>query len=220
MNVEKVAWSFSKLKCFEQCPRKYQHLYELKDVKDVGNQYTEAGQRDHASLEARVKLGVPLPAHLAHLEPTCAALAGASGELLSECKWALSFGLSAVGWFDPQVWVRMILDAVVVRGAHALVLDYKTGKRDPDPTQLQLFALGVMCHYPEVQTVTTGYVWTRDGALDKATYTRADLPQIWTALVDRVRRIAEARGKQLWVKQPSGLCGYCPVKTVGKCDGK
>ena len=46
-----IAWSYSSLKTFEQCPRKYYHLKVAKDIKDGD---TEIGVFDHETFEAWV----------------------------------------------------------------------------------------------------------------------------------------------------------------------
>ena len=56
-----VVWSFSSLKTFEQCPRKYYHLKIKKDVRDSGSEATLYGKELHKAAEDYIKDGVPIP---------------------------------------------------------------------------------------------------------------------------------------------------------------
>ena len=56
-----TAWSYSSIKTFDQCPRKYFHLKVLKDVKDSGSDATIYGQEVHKAAEDYVKDGTPIP---------------------------------------------------------------------------------------------------------------------------------------------------------------
>ena len=61
-----------------------------------------------------------------------------------------------------QVRVLSALD----EAKNAIVMDYKTGKRKPTE-QLDLYAAYVFHHYPDVQEVTTVFVWLKEKKLDK-----------------------------------------------------
>jgi hypothetical protein len=96
------------------------------------------------------------------------------------------------------------------------VLDWKTGKRRPDFTQLELFALQVFAHYPDVHTVSSGFIWLKDSAMDKETYTRDKSKTMWQGLLGRIHRIEQSYQSDNWPAKPSGLCRYCPCKNF--CD--
>ena len=57
-------WSYSSIKTFQQCPKKYYHLKIAKDVKDEGSEATIYGQELHKAAEDFIKEGKPLPLEL------------------------------------------------------------------------------------------------------------------------------------------------------------
>ncbi len=130
-----VAWSYSRLKSFEDCPKKFYHLNIARDVKEQPSEAMTAGANDHKHLESRIREGKPLPSHLASMEPVCAAFGAARErgmELLTEQQWAFTRDFQPTDWFSKSVWVRVILDVAAVSKKNALVADWKTGRRDPD----------------------------------------------------------------------------------------
>jgi hypothetical protein len=94
-----------------------------------------------------------------------------------------------------------------------MIPTHNTGKRRPDFTQLELFALQVFAHHPDTKRVDVGFIWTQDLALDKESYRRDDAPAMWERLLTRVQRIEDAAKHDVWPAKPSGLCRYCPCNT-------
>ena len=88
-----TTWSYSSLKTFEQCPKKYFHLKVIKDVKDEGSEATVYGQEVHTAAEEYIRDGVPVPAKFKFVEPTLEALSNIEGEKHCEMK----LGLKLVG---------------------------------------------------------------------------------------------------------------------------
>jgi hypothetical protein len=209
-----LSHSFSSIKLFENCPYRYYHQRIAKTVKDVGGTASLNGERIHKSLEDKLKGVADLPAELEKLRPMVDRLIALVGDepLYVEREMTLNAGLEPTGWWDADAWIRSKLDVNFVRSSAALVLDWKTGKRRPDFTQLELFALQVFAHHPEVEQVTSAFVWTQDAITDKEVYHRRDAHKHWAALLDRIRRIEWAAETNNWPARPSGLCNYCPCK--------
>ena len=218
-----IAWSYSRLKLFEDCPFKFYTMNISKQVKDTGSEAMDAGKRDHEALQKRVESATPLPAHLTQMEGVCSQFdqAKARGyEVLTERQLAFTRNFQPVSWFDRSVWVRAILDVGVVGKTKALVADYKTGRRVVDFDQLQLFAAAVFLTYPEVQHVTAQFLWTKQGAEDKEEFTRTQLPEIWAKFIPRVEKIQEANATRNWPKNPGRHCQWCAVKAQMFCKGE
>lgn len=93
-----------------------------------------------------------------------------------------------------------------------MVPTHNTGKRRPDFTQLELFALQVFAHYPYINKVSSSFIWIKDTALDKEVYKRDQAHAMWERLLSRVGRIEQAVEHDTWPAKPSGLCNYCPCK--------
>jgi len=62
--VKNPTWSFSAIKLFEQCPRKYYHLKIKKDVTDEQNEAALYGEQFHEAAEFYVSDQAELPTQL------------------------------------------------------------------------------------------------------------------------------------------------------------
>lgn len=56
----KLVWSYSSIKTFDQCARKYYHLRVAKDTEDKGSEATLYGQEMHKVAEDFVRENVNL----------------------------------------------------------------------------------------------------------------------------------------------------------------
>lgn len=213
-----LSHSFSSIKLFENCPLRYYHQRVKKSVVDKGGEASQYGERIHEALDKYLKSEAELTPETTSYKDLVDAVEkmAEGGTLLTEQKLTLNIELEPTEWFAKDAWMRSILDILVVHGAHAFVLDWKTGKRRPDFTQLELFALQVFAHYPDVHTVSSGFIWLKDNAMDKETYTRDKSKTMWQGLLGRIHRIEQAYETDNWPAKPSGLCRFCPCKNF--CD--
>lgn len=212
--MTKLSHSFSSLKMYENCPKRYYHQRVLKEVKDQGGEATIWGERVHKFLEDRLAKATELPQEVARYDPLCKSIIklAEGGELLVEQQLTLNEALETTSWFAKDAWMRSIVDVLVVQGAEAVMFDWKTGKRRPDFSQLELFALQVFKHYPDVKRVRTSFVWLKDLSMDHEQYTRDDEPELWSRLMNKVVRVEKSLASDNWPAKPSGLCNWCPCK--------
>lgn len=212
--MTKLSHSFSSIKMYENCPKRYYHQRVLKEVKDQGGEATIWGERVHKFLEDRLAKATELPQEVARYDPLCQSIVklAIGGELLVEQQLTLNVALEPTSWFSKDAWMRSIVDVLVIRGDEAIMFDWKTGKRRPDFSQLELFALQVFKHYPEVKRVRTAFVWLKDLSMDHETYTRDNEPELWARLMNKVVRIEKSLETDNWPAKPSGLCNWCPCK--------
>lgn len=212
----KLKHSFSSLKMFDNCPLRYYRQRIKKDVVDPGGEASIYGERVHKSFEDRIRDKTPLPPELGKHEKLCQSIEGLAvgGSLKPEAELTLTKDLTPTGWWDDDAWLRLKADVLVVTKTNdAVVLDYKTGKRRPDFFQLELGALQVFQHYPEVSKVATSFVWLRDGgALDSEVFRRDKKEVIEKKLRDKTTRIEEAIEEEVWPAKPGPLCNYCPAR--------
>jgi hypothetical protein len=212
--MKPFTWSYSALTTYEQCPKKYYHLYVAKDVKDADNSFSADGKIVHDALKARVIDGKPMPLNLRHHEKTAAKFAAAPGEKHGEMKLALTRQFEPCDYFSPNVFVRVVIDLTIVQGNTAIVVDYKTGKVKDDPTQMGLNSAVLSRWMPEVDLFKTLYVWLQSDNLTPKNYTISMLPGVWNTLLPRVAKIEEARKTTTFPANPGPLCkGWCPVKS-------
>lgn len=210
----KLSHSYSSIKLYENCPYRYFRQRILKDVVDEGGEASKYGERIHQYLELKLKGQAELPQEVAHYEPLCASVERLSGggELHIEKELVLNENLEPTGWWDSDAWLRSKLDILVLVGNDAVVMDWKTGKRNPDFFQMQIFAAQVFKHFPDVVRVKTSLVWLKTMEMDTEVYSRENSNEIWAEVMKRIRRIHQSVEHDNWPARPSGLCRFCPAR--------
>lgn len=215
--MTKLAHSYTALKMYETCPKRYYHQRVTKEVKDEPGTATVYGERVHKQLEDYLKGTADLPAETAALQPLCDTVkenTQGGGMLLIEQEYTLTSDLKPTSWFAPDAWLRFKLDVLAIRpNGRAIVIDWKTGKRRPDFDQLEMFALAVFSFWPSADRVSSMFVWTKENATDKETYKREHLDDMWTRLLTRIHRVEKSLETDVWPAKPSGLCKFCPCRT-------
>ena len=206
--------SYSSIKMYDNCPKRYFHQRIAKHVTDQGGEATLYGERLHKMLEERLRDDVDLPAEAAVHAPLVDAVlrSAGNGTLMVEQEMTLNRKLKPTGWWAEDAWMRSKLDVLVIKGKRAIVLDWKTGKRRPDFDQLELFALQVFAHHKDVDEVSSGFVWLKDQAIDRNTYNRGNIGELWSQLLNKVSRIERSLHSDDWPAKPSGLCRFCPAR--------
>lgn len=213
--------SFSRLSTFEQCEQKFDYLYVSKTVQDQGSEVSEYGNRVHEVLELYGKGELDQSTLTIEGKQTMQKWGGLvdritarDGEKFFEYQMAVNADLQPVDWFASDVWIRSIADVLVVNGATAYCVDYKTGKVKDNPTQLQLFAAMVMWHFPQVTAVKTSFVWLKFNEVTNVTYERRFLESLWNGLSPRFKKVQEVIDLGVFKAKPSGLCPWCPAKDI------
>lgn len=207
------AWSYSKLKNFETCPKRHWHVDIAKDVKEEESEQLRYGNQLHEALARRLGDGTPLPVAFRHLEPWADKLAPAHGRLLVEQKYAIRRDFSPCEFFSRDAWFRGVGDVVKISGPVALALDWKTGRIVEDSVQLALMAQCVFAHHPDVMKVRTEFVWLKEDATTRADFARDEMPGLWASLLPRVAMMEQAHAGQNYPAKPNNLCRrWCPVE--------
>lgn len=201
-----IAWSYSALKQFETCPAQYAAERIYKTSKAEPHEAAIWGIDVHEAIENRLRKKTPLGERFETYETDSAAVETLPGHHFYEHQMALDRQYRPTGWFAHNVWVRGIADVLVVNNKKAIVLDWKTGKVKPDSLQLQLFAVFVFAHFPEVTTVFTVFQWLKVGKSDTALYHRSDLEELWAPFEAKYKELDEAARLDIWTPKPSGLC--------------
>lgn len=207
-----IAHSYTSITGFETCPRRHYLLRVAKEVTEPPSDALTWGNTVHKALENRLRDKTQLPKGMESYEPYAKKLEGKPGTLLVEEEIALDRNLKRVGWWDRSAWLRGKLDVGIVNRRKAGIFDWKTGGRKPDADQLELFAGLAFTVLPEVEEVTTGFIWLKDGKFDKQVFTREQNPVIWQGWMPRIERVERAHATNKWPAKPSGLCrNWCPV---------
>ena len=232
MTTSLTSWSFSRYNTYSQCPAlaKYKFIDKLKEPSAPA---MERGDMVHKAAEAFID--GKRPDIIPELEGFGEELKGlaessASGHVETEQPWAFKRNWSRTTWND---WIGCFLriKADVVRASvpfakihtpeattkiaeepYIDVIDWKTGRyRDESHAeyimQLELYALGALKMYPQVQVVNTMLAYT-DQSFVFATppYTRADEPRlrgVWEA------RIRPMMADRTFEPNPGNACRWC-----------
>lgn len=206
------AWSYSKLKNFETCPKRH---YEIDITKNVREEEGEAliwGNRVHAAFAERLGKGTPMPVGMEQWEPWCERILTPPGNVLVEQKLAISKDFAAVEFFDRSAWFRGVADVLKINGPVALAIDWKTGKIVEDSQQLALMAACIFAHHPQVHKIRTEFAWLKEDASSRADFDRAEMATMWAALWPRIEALEHAHNTTSYPAKPGRLCrSWCPV---------
>ena len=207
-------WSYSKIKAFEQCPKQFYHDKILKEVPFKETEATLYGTAFHTAAENYIGKDIPLPSKFSFAQKMLDSLKNKQGEKLCELKLGITEDLEPCGFYDENVWFRGIADLIILDGDLAWVIDYKTGKSSKyaDKGQLELMAMSVFKHYPQVKTVRAGLVFVISNDLVKSTYTEYDKPKLWEKWLAKYKQMETAAIEEVWNAKPNGLCRrHCPI---------
>jgi hypothetical protein len=208
-----MKWSFSGLKDFDNCPRQFN---EVKNLKNFSKSVTEQmlyGTEVHKALEDYVRDNTPLAKNYLRFKAMLDELVEINGEKHPERQMALKADRVTPCAFDAEdYWVRGIVDLLIIDGDTAWIVDYKTGSaKYPDTKQLKLMALFTFAHHPEVTTIKAGLLFVMHNVFIDESYSRAQIPTLWAHFDPVLRRLDMAASTNAWLPNPSPLCGWCPV---------
>ena len=211
-----TTWSYSSLKTFEQCPKKYYHLRVLKDVKDEGSEATIYGQDLHKAAEDYIKVGTPLPPRFGFIQDTVNAIKNIPGEQHCELKLGVrrtSTGYEPCGFFDTGVWWRGIGDVVVVQGDTAFSIDYKSSKnaKYADLKQLDILAAALFVHFPQVKKIKSALAFVVSNEFIHKEHFAEMRDSYFASFEPNLDRLATAQETGVWNTNTGPLCKFCPV---------
>jgi CRISPR/Cas system-associated exonuclease Cas4 (RecB family) len=211
-----TTWSYSSLKTFEQCPKKYYHLRVVKDVKDEGSEATQYGQELHKAAEDYLKDNTPIPPKFAYIQQVVDAIKEIPGEKHCELKLGVKrtdTGYEPCGFFDKDVWWRGIGDVVVVQDDVAFSLDYKTSKiaKYADMKQLDILAAALFTHFPQIKKVKSALAFVVSNEFIHKEHF-ADMRDSYFATFEpELDRLTAAEESGVWNTNTGPLCKFCPV---------
>lgn len=211
--AKEFAWSFSPLVRFENCPKQYYEINHMKNFKDEDSDWSKEGKLIHDAMFRRVIKREPLPLPMRPFEKIARRLDPdfVPGERYGEMKMALNRQFEPVTYFASNVYIRAIIDFLIVQKNRALIFDWKTGKIKEDFTQLGMAAAVLSRLMPEIKEFRVVYVWLQHNHLSPMTYELSDFAGMWGKLITRANKIEEAIRTTNFPAKESGLCRFCPV---------
>ena len=207
-------WSFSKIKAFEQCPKQFYHMRIARDYVESETEAMLYGTAFHTAAEEYIRDNKPMPPQFNYAVATLDKLRAKPGNKLCEYKLGVTKDLEPCGFTDEGVWFRGIADLIILDDDVAWVVDYKTGKsaRYADKGQLELMALVVFKHFPQVEKVKAGLLFVVSKDLIKDVYTKEQVPALWEKWLADYSKLEQAFKNDMWNPKPSGLCRrHCAV---------
>lgn len=211
-----TAWSYSSIKTFDQCPKKYFHLKVAKDVKDEGNEASIYGNDAHEAAEHFLKSGTPIPDKFKIMRPVVETLAKFPGEKHTELKLGVrktEAGFEPCDFFAKDVWYRGIVDLLITNEQNAHMIDYKTGKnaKYADMKQLDLMAGAVFTHFPDVMRIKSGLAYVVSNEFLKKTHVRTEVSAYMSVFDRQLDQLEDAMQAGVFNPKSGPLCGWCPV---------
>jgi RecB family exonuclease len=215
-----TAWSYSSIKTFEQCPKKYFHLKVAKDVKDDPGEAADYGTAVHLAAEEFVRDGKPIPEKFAFMRPIVEPLAAKKGTKYCELRLGLHrhwtgdyYDYSPCGFFDKDVWYRGIVDLAIIDGDRAWMIDYKTGKsaKYADMKQLDLMAGALFATFPDLQVIKSALAYVVSNEFPKKTHYRDSIAEYLSVFEDQLENLDTAMENGVFNPKSGPLCGWCPV---------
>lgn len=228
--MKPLPWSHSSLSGFDTCERQYEELKVLRNFQDEKNPASIWGDDVHTAFEIYLKARAaglhwaasastqqiaPLPANMTQYLDYLEVFVQRRGKLLAEQEYGLDINLRPCAFLGPDVWMRGIIDVLTLDGSIAWVDDHKTGKnRKKDMQQLIIFALLTFYHHPEINTAHCAFHWLQLDAVDRETFYRHQIPELWATLIPKLQRYKMAFDLGVFRAKPSGLCKkHCAVST-------
>lgn len=214
-----IAWSYSSIKTFEQCPKKYYHLKVAKDFKDADSTATIYGKELHLAAEEYIRDGKPIPAKFSFIQAVLDSLNAIPGEKFCEQK----LGVGKQGeteyypcdFFAPDVWWRGIADLLVVNGEEAFLVDYKTGKsaKYADMKQLDLLAAATFLKFPTIKKIKSALLFVVSSEFVHKTHEASLVTSYFDTFLPDLERLDGALESGVWNANAGPLCAYCPVSS-------
>ena len=198
--------SFSSISTWAKCPRRYHRQYVERSVKDTGSEATRKGEIVHKEIEDYLKGRRAEPPHIRPADGFVEMLrALPAGAVEAERPMAVDRDLRPCDFWDKGGFLRGKLDVVVNLGDVLVAVDWKTGKRRKQDTDLQAKVYSVLLRaaYPD-RRVRVVFDYLNNGRDDPVDATPADTGVI-LSVVDAVEKDTQ------FPPTPTPLSRWCPV---------
>jgi len=211
-----ITWSYSSIKTFDQCPKKYYHLKISKDVKDGDTTATVYGKELHKAAEDFIADGTPIPAKFSFIQPIMDSLKKIKGEAHCELKLGVAKNngrYTPCDFFAKDVWWRGIADLVVIKDDTAYLVDYKTSKnaKYADTKQLDLLAGAVFMHFPKIIYIKSALIFVVSNEMVKKDHEVLFKTAYMETMRPELTRLEAAIKTNVWNPNSGPLCKFCPV---------
>lgn len=211
-----TTWSYSSVKTFAQCPKKYYHLKIAKDIVDSGSTATLYGEELHKAAEEYIGVGTAINPKFSFAKELLDKLKSIPGGKYCELKLGVKktpTGYEPCSFSDIDAWWRGIADLVVVQDDLAFSIDYKTSKnaKYADTKQLDLIAAALFVHFPKIKKIKSALAFVVSKEFVHKEH-HAELRDSYFNVFDsELIRLTVAKNTGVWNASSGPLCGFCPV---------
>jgi len=219
-----TSFSYSGIKLFQQCPKKYYHLKIAKDFKNEGTTATNYGTDVHKAAEDFIGEGIAIPEKYAYMKPIMKALNDIPGKKFVEMGLGLKRNegkYTPCNFTSKDFWYRGIADLVIIDDELAWLVDYKTSKnaKYADTNQLDLLAGALFIHFPRVREVRAALAFVVSGEFISKNYYFENTQKYIETMQPELNRLETAMATEVWNPISGPLCKFCPVKTCAHNRG-
>jgi CRISPR/Cas system-associated exonuclease Cas4 (RecB family) len=217
---EKKRYSFSKISCYKQCPKKYYWNYINKAPKDPGSLAPLIkGRAVHAIIEdypeKTTHKGADVFQPLAdkfinsELGQKYLQLSGTN-----ELSFGLTRDLKPCEYYDKEALFIGKIDYICVILSTLHLIDWKTGKK-PQPRwvkhdQLLYYAIYFFQRYANIDKIKISLVYVEHDAESEIVLERKYL---YSYIHNLLSGITDIEADTLFLKKPSALCPWCEFRT-------
>lgn len=204
-----LIWSFTMLKTYRDiCAHQAAERYVYKHIPFTGTAATKRGDDVHKAFERRLgRQCQPLPADMPweHF-----ASSFDNRKVHPEIKLGITRDGKATGFFDNNVYGRGKIDAPIVEGETAYMVDWKSGKPREDAFELEIGAVLLKAKFPQLRKIVGRYAWLAENRLGPP-YDLTDTARTWDEINRLVALILSDRERGWFDKVEGPLCKWCPV---------
>jgi hypothetical protein len=205
-----IAWSYSRLTAYEECPQKtkFRVIDKLPEPDESKSPALVNGIAVHTAIEQYLKGESEDVSKFKLLADEFKELRALGTQAELEVTFNKDWELT--GWFDKDAWLRIKIDGFISKDGVARLMDWKTGKnRGGYEQQLELYALAAMLIDEQCETATGELFFVDSGeiiATKRGAYTRADIPElkkIW------IKRTLPMLSDTMFAPRPGNHCRWC-----------
>lgn len=227
------AWSFSRYRKWNDCPRAAKHSY-IDKLPDPPGPAMKRGSDIHKACEDYLNAPqdhpIPCPPEALGFRGEMESLRTETGLRVEE-QWSFDKDWNEVSWFDKRAFFRAKVDVRFGRrdGGILTIIDFKTGsaKRAPGPEvkdQIEVYALAAFKKFGDAVKEVHVHFWYFDrppadntrSRIFKSEFDRDDLVEKWGKIAK------DLTTDEIFVKRPGKHCFWCAFhkKKNGPCDGR
>ena len=213
-------WSHSRLSTYESCPKKAYYRY-VEKLTEEQHPAAERGVRIHDLAEKYIKgelTEMPSELYLFYEGFEQLRLDYEAGDVCVEEQWAFNLSWEKTDWDSEDTWGRYIVDALIMQGTHAKVIDFKTGRykdyNEGYKNQCALYACCVFMRFPELKTIQTELWYLDHHKITKYAFAREDMDEKKTMF--HARALAMTTDETFDTKPSETSCRFCAFTKICK----